>query len=35
MDKLEKALGLADYTLLTFPLTEETYHLIRRRNSNH
>lgn len=28
MEKLGEALGLADYVVLTVPLTEETYHLI-------
>ena len=31
MEKLEKALGLADYTVLSIPLTEETYHLIGQK----
>lgn len=31
MEMLEKALALADYTVLTVPMTDETYHLIGQR----
>lgn len=31
MDKMAEALGLADYTVLTIPLTEETYHLMGQK----
>lgn len=31
MEALEKVLGLADYTVVSVPLTEETYHLIGQK----